>query len=119
MQHYFHTVRPECLTPDGYGPAAYLAAVRERHRRLGLAALRTGVHCGEEERDHMRGFERRAAAERHCQHCIQRGLPATTEDTAHMVCHCSLYADSRPLFPELFPPGQEPTLAMFLAGPPK
>lgn len=116
---YGHTVRPECLTPDGYGPAVYLAAVRERHRRLSLAALHTGVHWGEEERDRLRGVERMPAAERHCQHFTQRRLPGTAEDTAHIIGHCSLYTDPRPLFPELFPPGQEPKLAMFLAGPPE
>ena len=55
LRHYFVSVRPSCLTPDGYGLAAYIIEVRERLRRIGLAELRSGVHWGLEERERLLG----------------------------------------------------------------
>ena len=71
LRHYFVSVRPSCLTPDGYGLAAYIVEVRERLRRLGLAELSSGVHWGVEERERLLGAAMRPRAQRHCQHCLE------------------------------------------------
>ena len=104
LHHYFAVVRPDCLTPDGYSRPAYIEAVRERHRRLALTELRTGVHWGAEETDRLLGHARRPAEQRHCPHCAAAGQPGRVEDTHHIVFDCTLYTDLRQLCPELFPP---------------
>lgn len=104
LRHYFCSVRPSCLTPDGYGMPTYLREVRERWRRVALAELRTGVHWGAEELERLLGPARRPAAERECAHCATRGHPGRVEDTSHILLDCLLYADIRPRFPALFPP---------------
>ena len=119
LHHYFVTVRPGCLSPDGFDMPAYMTEVRERHRRLGLTELRTGVHWGAEERDRLRGREARPRAERVCQHCAAAGQPGLVEDTEHILFHCVLYDDLRALHPDLFPAGQPPsTLSALLDGEP-
>ena len=68
LHHYFVSVRPSCLTPDGYSLPAYITEVRERQRRLGLAELHSGVHWGLEERERLLGRAMRPRTERHCLH---------------------------------------------------
>ena len=104
LHHYFAVVRPDCLTTDGYSRPAYIEAVRERHRRLALTELRTGVHWGAEETDRLLGHARRPAEQRYCPHCAATGQPGRVEDTHHIVFDCTLYTDLRQLYPELFPP---------------
>jgi hypothetical protein len=109
LQHYFDRVRPECLQVEGYGMAPYLVEVRERHRRLGLAELRSGVHWGMEERERLLGRYRRARALRHCTHCAAAGIDGRVEDAEHIVFECVLYSHLRPIwFPAIFPTGQPP-----------
>jgi hypothetical protein len=103
LHHYFGVVRPDCLSPGGYGRPAYIEAVRERHRRRALAELRTGVHWGAVERDRLLGSARRPREQRHCEHCARAGLPGRVEDTHHIVFECALYTDLRQLSPQLFP----------------
>ena len=108
LQH-FDCVRPECLEVAGYGMAPYLVEVRERHRRLGLAELRSGVHWGAEERDQLLGPARRPRDQRYCMHCAAAGLGGRAEDADHIVFECALYAHLRPIwFPDIFPAGQPP-----------
>ena len=104
LHHYFVEVRPGCLTPGGYSRPAYIDTVRERHRRVALTELRTGVHWGAQERDRLLGPQRRPPAERFCQHCTEAGLGGRVEDTQHIVFDCALYTDLRQLYPQLFPP---------------
>ena len=126
LRHYFVTVRPDCLTPEGYTRAPYLEEVRERCHRRGITELRTGMHWGREERDRLRGAARPQLAERTCPHCDAVGLHGRVEDTRHIIFDCVLYSNLRPMHPTLFPPppptGQpqpeEPQIAAFLAGPP-
>ena len=109
LQHYFDCVRPECLEVAGYGMAPYLVEVRERHRRLGLAELRSGVHWGAEERERLLGPARRPRDQRYCMHCAAAGLGGRAEDADHIVFECALYAHLRPIwFPDIFPAGQPP-----------
>ena len=124
LRHYFRSVRPSCLSPDGYDLPAYLRTVRERWRRVALAELRTGVHWGLEERERLLGAARRPPAERECAHCAARGQAGKVEDTSHILLDCQLYADVRPRFPALFPPtasthptAAPPTLREFLERP--
>jgi len=91
LHHYFGVVRPECLAVDGYSRPAYINAVRERHRRIALTELRTGIHWGAEERDRLLGLQRRARGERHCTHCTALGLPGRVEDAHHIVFECELF----------------------------
>ncbi len=107
LRHYFVVVRPGCLTPDGYSRAAYIDAVRERHRRLALTELRVGVHWGAEERDRLLGPARRPQEQRFCPHCQEAGLGSMVEDTQHIVFDCALYAELRQLHPQLFPQQQQ------------
>ena len=110
LSHYFVRIRPECLTgAAAYCIAPYLVEVRERHRRLALTELRTGVHWGAESRDRIRGVARRPAHERFCIHCKAVGQPGQVEDTEHMVFRCSLYNGFRRSYPHLFtrPPSRE------------
>ena len=79
LHHYFVSVRPSCLTPDGYSLPAYITEVRERQRRLGLAELRSGVHWGLEERERLLGRAMRPRTERHCLHCEAAGQPDLVE----------------------------------------
>ena len=109
LQHYFDCVRPECLEVAGYGMAPYLVEVRERHRRLGLAELRSGEHWGAEERERLLGPARRPRDHRYCMHCAAAGLGGRAEDADHIVFECALYAHLRPIwFPDIFPAGQPP-----------
>ena len=109
LQHYFDCVRPECLEVAGYGMAPYLVEVRERHRRLGLAELRNGVHWCAEERERLLGPARRPRDQRYCMHCAAAGLGGRAEDADHIVFECALYAHLRPIwFPDIFPAGQPP-----------
>ena len=109
LQHYFDCVRPECLEVAEYGMAPYLVEVRERHRRLGLAELRSGVHWGAEERERLLGPARRPRDQRYCMHCAAAGLGGRAEDADHIVFECALYAHLRPIwFPDIFPAGQPP-----------
>ena len=121
--HYFVRVRPECLTSvAAYCIAPYLVEVRERHRRLALTELRTGLHWGAESQDRIRGAARRPADERVCMHCEAAGQPGSVEDTQHMVFTCSLYSGIRCSYPHLFtrpPPREVPLLAQPAAGPPQ
>jgi len=121
MRHYFVVVRPGCLAVDGYTLPAYVTEVRERHRRIALAEIRSGVHWGAEERDRLLGTRKRPASERECMHCAAQRLLGRVEDAEHMVFDCVAYDDLRALHPELFPAGQprseRPTLAAFLEGP--
>jgi hypothetical protein len=122
LHHYFCTVRPGCLTTDSYSMAAYIEVVRQRHWRLGLAELRSGVHWGAEEQDRLRGRAARPRAARLCEHCAAKGHGAHAEDTRHIMFDCVLYADLRALHPDLFPadaPEQQPSLAAMLDGPPE
>ena len=99
--------------------AAYISDVRQRHRRVAIAELRSGVHWGAEELDRLRGRAARPPAERVCEHCAARGLGARAEDTRHILFDCVLYADLRRHHPDLFPEQQQPTLASLLDGPPE
>ena len=125
LYHYFVHVRPECLTDDAaYCIAPYLVRVRERHRRLALTELRTGVRWGAESRDRMQGTARRPADERCCTHCEAAGQPGMVEDTWHMVFRCSLYRGLRCSYPHLFtrpPPREVPphARAQVVAGTPQ
>ena len=123
MRHYFVTVRPECLTLEGYTMPAYMSEVRERQRRLGLTELRTGVHSGAEERARLLPpVAKPPLGQRYCEHCARAGLPGRVENTHHIIFDCVLYADLRALHPELFPGGhpqpEPPSLAEFLSGAP-
>ena len=107
LQHYFDCVRPECLEVAGYGMAPYLVEVRERHRRLGLAELRSGVHWGAEERERLLGLAQHPRDQRYCMHCAAAGLGGRAEDADHIVFECALYAHLRPIwFPDIFPAGR-------------
>lgn len=118
LRHYFVTVRPECLTPDGYGLPGYMTEVRERHKRRGLTEIRTGMHWGVEATERLLGRGCRPNAARICQHCIAAGLPSRVENAGHIALECTLYSDLRALHPTLFPPEQQPpSLTAFLAGP--
>ena len=107
LRHYFRLVRPSCLTPEGYGRAAYIDAVRERHRRLALTELRLGAHWGAEARARQQGADRPAREQRHCRHCREAGLGDTVEDTHHILFDCILYDDLRRLHPQLFTQQQQ------------
>ena len=108
LRHYFCSVRPSCLSTDGYCLPSYISQVRERRRRQALAELRTGVHWGAEERERLRGAARLPPAQRACPHCAAAGQPSSVEDTHHIVFECVLYADLRQQYPQLFPPTGSP-----------
>ena len=83
---------------------AYIDTIREQHHRRALTEVRTGVHWGAEEHERLLGRTRRPQAERHGPHCEAAGLEGRVEDTHHIVFDCSLYADVRERYPQLFPP---------------
>jgi len=97
LAHYFQRVRPECLSPDGYGRPAYLSRVRELRCRQGLTELRSGLHWGREEVDRRLGKLRPPPERRICQHC-GNGV----EHVEHILFDCPLYAVDRRRWPELF-----------------
>ena len=88
MRHYFVAVRPDCLEVAGYTLPAYVTEIRERHRRIALAEIRSGVHGGAEERERLQGVHRRPTAERECMHCAARGLLGRAEDAHHILFEC-------------------------------
>ena len=122
LNHYLFGSGPESLTgAAAYCIAPYLAEVRDRHWRLALTELRTGVHWGAESRDRIRGAARRPAHERFCMHCLAVGQPGQVKVTEHMVFRCSLYSGFRCSYPHLFarpPPREAPQHALALAGTP-
>ena len=106
VQHYVHMVR-NGIGAHGYQPAAYLAAVADRPRRVRLAQLRTGSHWLKLETGRWQKLER---AQRICPHCDA----AAVEDERHMVFDCALYAGLRQQFADLFTAGDR-NLGSFLS----
>ena len=97
LAHYLATAWGGQLPPaEEYIPApvAYLAAVRQRVRRVALAQLRTGSHWLAEETGRWEG---RPRALRTCPHCH-----AGVEDVPHVLFVCPLYGQVRARFPDLF-----------------
>ncbi len=121
LHHYFLVVRPSCLSTDGYGLATHITEVRERHRRVALSELRSGVHWGAEEQERLRGTNRLPPEQRYCKSCETAGRPQLVEDTMHMIYDCQQYNDLRAFYPMLFPqPPLAPTprcLQTFFSGP--
>ena len=128
FHYYFQEVCGGDLTPDTYGPAAYLADVRKRHHRQALAQIRTGSHWLTESTGRMRRIPR---DQRTCPTCTTApppppalSPPGPLETTTHATFRCPLYADLRPLWPDLFPTPATPatpppplSLATFLLQP--
>jgi hypothetical protein len=82
---------------------AYLSRVRERHRRVALAQLRTGTHWGAEETGRCQR-PRVPREQRVCPHCAGSAI----ETVAHMVFVCPFYAAVRTQFADLFAEMPEP-----------
>ena len=113
FHYYFQEVLGGDLSPDTYGPAAYLADVRKRHHRQALAQIRTGSHWLTESTGRMRRTPRE---QRTCPTCTTTpppppapSTPGPLETTTHATFRCPLYADIRPIWPDLFPPAASPT----------
>ena len=106
VHQYVHTVRGG-IQAKNYHPAAYLAAVADRPRRMRLAQLRTGSHWLRIETGRWQKLER---AQRICPNCGA----AAVEDEAHMVFDCDLYTGLRLQFADLFTMGDR-NLALFLS----
>ena len=106
VHHYVHVVRGG-IGAEQYQPAAYLAAVADRPRRVRLAQLRTGSHWLRVETGRWQQLER---SQRVCPHCGS----AAVEDEAHMVFDCALYAGLRQQYADLFTLGDR-NLGSFLS----
>lgn len=106
VQHYITVVRGG-LSVEAYQPAAYLAAVADRPRRVRVAQLRTGSHWLKVETGRWQRLEKNA---RVCPHCKS----AAVEDEMHMIFDCPRYAGLRQLFADLFSSGDR-NLGSFLS----